>query len=916
MPVPRWVDPHEQVILGLRTPAQDFSIFGSINNDLSPIGANWFRVTFKKVVALMESPARFWSVPVDQLFDQLETSPVGLSGSVAQSRLSQFSATRLVARRRTSGAILFDQFKSPVIWLLFGSAFLSFALEDPTNGLIILFILVASGLLGYWQEWSANDAVARLLEGIETQTTVLRDGKPVEVRMDSIVPGDLIRLTAGSLIPGDCRLIDSKDLFVDEAALTGESYPVEKQTGMLATETPLSQRTNSLFLGTHVVSGMATAMAIQTGRNTEFGQVSSRLEHQAPETGFERGLRDFGNLLIRITLVFVSLAFFIKVFVLPSDQEFWFRLIESLKFALALAVGMTPQLLPAITNVVLAHGAKTMARSQVIVKKLLAIENLGGMNLLCSDKTGTLTAGVVHLHSTPDLSGYDSERVLRYASINAVMQSGFENPIDRAIRKHREFDLSSVRKLNEAPYDFQRKRLSVLVEEGASRLILTKGALGKILEVCSHVETSAGETGETATVGIETVGIETVGIETVRKQIDRLFHELSDQGYRVLGVARREVTMDRLSVEDEVNMTLIGLLVFFDPPKTGVLETVRELERLGVGLKIITGDNRAVTAAISRQVGLTQSRVMTGSEMATLSDAELTRQAVEVDLFAEVEPSQKERIILALKRAGNIVGFMGDGINDAPALHAADVGISVAGAVDVAREAAQIVLLRQDLSVLIDGVEAGRRTLANTLKYVFISISGNFGYMFSLTIAWLFMPFLPLQASQILLINLLADFPAMTLATDRVDPELIQSPRRWDLTLIFRFMLVFGLSGSIFDFLTFGILLYGYQANEVEFQTGWFIESALTGLILMLLVRTPRPCFQSRPGPLLTTTLLTIGAIVISLPFSPFNQALGFEAPHWSLLGLVLVISLFYGVAMEFTKRFFYRQPLSTQTSA
>ncbi|RLS77984.1 MAG: HAD family hydrolase [Planctomycetota bacterium] len=879
----------------------------------------------------MESPARFWSIPVDQLFDQLETSPVGLSGSLAQSRLSQFSATRLVARRRTNGAILFDQFKSPVIWLLFGSAFLSFVLEDPTNGLMILFILVASGLLGYWQEWSANDAVARLLEGIETQATVLRDGKPVEVRMDSIVPGDLIRLTAGSLIPGDCRLIDSKDLFVDEAALTGESYPVEKQTGMLATETPLSQRTNSLFLGTHVVSGMATAMAIQTGRNTEFGQVSSRLEQQAPETGFERGLRNFGNLLIRITLVFVSLAFFIKVFVLPSDQEFWFRLIESLKFALALAVGMTPQMLPAITSVVLAHGAKTMARSQVIVKKLLAIENLGGMNLLCSDKTGTLTEGVVHLHSTPDLSGHDSERVLRYASINAVMQSGFENPIDRAIRKHREFDFGSVRKLNEAPYDFQRKRLSVLVEEGTSRLILTKGALGKILEVCSHVETSAGATREIAAVGIETGGIETggietggietisietVGIETVRPQIDRLFHELSDQGYRVLGVARREVTIDHLSVEDENNMTLIGLLVFFDPPKTGVLETVRELERLGVGLKIITGDNRAVTAAISRQVGLTQSRVMTGSAMATLSDAELTRQASEVDLFAEVEPSQKERIIRALKRAGNIVGFMGDGINDAPALHAADVGISVAGAVDVAREAAQIVLLRQDLSVLIDGVEAGRRTLANTLKYVFISISGNFGYMFSLTIAWLFMPFLPLQASQILLINLLADFPAMTLATDRVDPELIQSPRRWDLAFIFRFMLVFGLSGSIFDFLTFGILLYGYQAKEVEFQTGWFIESALTGLILMLLVRTQRPCFQSRPGPLLTTALLTIGAIVVYLPFSPFNQALGFEAPHWSLLGLVLMISLFYGVAMEFAKRFFYRQPLSTQTSA
>ena len=450
-----------------------------------------------------------------------------------------------------------------------------------------------------------------------------------------------------------------------------------------------------------------------------------------------------------------------------------------------------------------------------------------------------------------------------------------------------------MKKINEAPYDFLRKRLSLLVDDGGSRQIITKGALGKILDVCSFAETPVGTTEE---------------IEHHREEILRQFHEHSEQGFRVLGVARRAVSIDHVTKDDECEMTFVGFVVFFDPPKEGILDTVRELERLGVGLKIITGDNRSVTAAISRQVGLTNARVMTGSEMGRLSDEELAQQAADVDLFAEVEPNQKERIILALKKkSGNIVGFMGDGINDASALHAADVGISVAGAVDVAREAATIVLLKHDLTVLAHGVEEGRRTLANTLKYVFVAISGNFGYMFSMAIAWLFMSFPPLLASQILLINLLADFPAMALATDRVDPELILKPRRWDPSFILRFMLVFGLSSSVFDFLTFGVLLEIYRATEIQFQTGWFIESVMTGLIMMLLVRTKRPFFQSQPGPILLGTVLLTGAIAVLLPFSPFNSALGFTTPPWSLLALVGAIGVLYATAMETAKRFFYR---------
>lgn len=845
----------------------------------------------------MESPDRFWSVASDQLFNRLQSSSVGLNDQEARERLIQFEGARLVSRRRSGWSILFDQFKSPIIWLLCVSAILSFIVDDATNGFIILFILTASGLLGFWQEWSADDAVAKLLAGIDTRSTVLRDGESVEIPSDNVVPGEIVILNAGSLIPADCFLVESKDLFVNEAALTGETYPVEKLPGVLDAEAALSRRTNSLFLGTHVVSGMAKALAVNTGRNTEFGRVSSRLESVAPETGFERGLRRFGNLLIRITLTFVTTVFIIKVFFIPSAEEFSTKVLESLKFALALAVGMTPQLLPAITSVVLAQGAKSMARSQVIVKKLLAIENFGGMNILCSDKTGTLTSGVVKLHSSPDVSGHDSSRVLRLAYLNAALQSGFENPIDHAIRDHEEISLKGVSKINEAPYDFLRKRLSVLVDDHGTRCMITKGALAQILTVCTTAETS---------VGVITQ------IDEHQAEIQRRFLELSNQGYRVLGVARREVSIDHVTKDDERDMTFVGFLVFFDPPKEGVLQTVRELERLGVALKIITGDNRSVTAAISRQVGITNVRVMTGDEIGKLSDSELARRATEIDVFAEAEPNQKERIILALKQSGNIVGFMGDGINDASALHAADVGISVAGAVDVAREAAQIVLLKHDLSVLAHGVEEGRRTLANTLKYVFVAISGNFGYMFSMAVAWLFMTFPPLQASQILLINLLADFPAMSLATDRVDHELILKPRRWDPAFILRFMLVFGLSSSVFDFLTFGVLLKLYQATEVQFQTGWFIESVMTGLIMMLLVRTQRPFFQSQPGIYLLSAVLITGSIAVGLPFSPFKEALGFTTPPWSLLALVAGIGVLYGIAMETAKWFFYRNVSTT----
>ncbi|TXT32727.1 MAG: Mg2+-importing ATPase, partial [Planctomycetota bacterium] len=616
------------------------------------------------------------------------------------------------------------------------------------------------------------------------------------------------------------------------------------------------------------------------------GRVSARLELRPPETGFERGLRNFGNLLIKVTLVFVIGVFAINV-------AFQRPVVESLLFALALAVGMTPQLLPAITSVVLAEGAKSMARVQAIVKQLLSIENFGSMDVLCSDKTGTLTEGVVRLHAAQNVGGQPSERVLRQAFLNATFETGFANPIDAAVRLFRNFDLSGIRKLHEIPYDFLRKRLSILIDDHGSHTMITKGALAKVLEVCSLAETATGEL---------------VEIRTQLPAIERHFAELSEQGFRVLGLAQKPINVEQISKADEREMTLLGFLVFFDPPKPGVIDTVHELERLGVRLKIITGDNRAVAAAISRQVGLNNtSRLLTGADLRTLSSEALSQRANEVDLFAEVEPNQKEQIIRALKKSGHVVGYLGDGINDASALHAADVGISVASAVDVAREAAQIVLLNKNLSVLIQGVQQGRRTLANTLKYVFVSISANFGYMFTLAVSSLFLPFLPLLPEQILLINLLADFPAMMLATDSVDPEQIERPRRWDMRFVSRFMLTFGWSSSAFDFLTFGVLLFVYHADIHQFRTGFFIESVMTGLLIMLIVRTQRPFVKSRPGRYLLIAAIIIAAITVFLPYSSFQEALGFTAPPPTLLLLVAVIAGLYALAMELAKRIFYR---------
>ncbi|MEZ2239682.1 magnesium-translocating P-type ATPase [Microcoleus sp.] len=833
----------------------------------------------------MNQQSTFWSLSTDTVLQQTHSTAAGLSHADAQQRLSQYGANSLKQIHKSSAfMMLLNQFKSPIILILILAAVLSIFLKDAADAIIIIAIVLISGLLGFWQERGASNAVEKLLALVQVKATVLRDGQSQEIPNEEVVPGDIVVLGAGKTIPGDCLVLESKDLSVNEAALTGETYPVDKLNGVLPAVTGLNKRTNSLYMGTNVISGTAKAVVVHTGKETEFGKVSQRLKLRPPETEFEHGLSKFGYFLMEVTLVLVALIFAANVYLHRP-------VLESFMFSLALAVGLTPQLLPAIVSVNLARGAATMAKKRVIVKHLPAIENFGSMNVFCTDKTGTLTEGEVKIHSAVDVEGKESDRVLLYAYLNAISESGYVNPIDKAIREYKTFDISGYQKLDEVAYDFNRKRLSILFKKDSTHLIVTKGALKNILDVCSTVETAEGKT---------------IDIADQRQKLHQEAEDLGSKGFRALGVAYRECDRDSFSKDDETNMTFLGYLALFDPPKPGIADTLKELQLLGITPKMITGDSKAVAMSIIQQVGLPEAKALTGSELEKLSDEALMHRVQETNVFAEVEPNQKERIIIALKKAGNVVGYLGDGINDASALHAADVGISVESAVDVAKEAADIVLMEKDLNVLIEGVKEGRVTFANTLKYVFMATSANFGNMFSMAGISLFLPFLPLLPSQILLTNLLTDFPELTIATDRVDKELVSKPRRMDIKFIRNFMIVFGLLSSIFDYLTFGALLLLLHAQPQQFRTGWFLESVISASMVVLVVRTRKSIFDSKPGKyLLMATLATVG-VTIFMPWTPLGTLFGFQPLPLSFVLVLGAIVLFYVTAAENMKRVFY----------
>lgn len=830
----------------------------------------------------------FWSIPAEELLSRLQTRPEGLHAGEARQRQAQYAAARLKPRQDIHPLyVLLAQFHSPIILILLFAATMSLFLADRTDALIILTIILVSAFLGFWQEHGAAKAVASLLALVRVTTEVRRDGQLLEVPREEIVPGDIITLSAGSSIPGDGIILESKDLFVDEATLTGETYPAEKSASVISAATPLNRRTNSLFMGTHVVSGHAKVVIVQIGKDTEFGRIAGHVMLRPPETEFERGVRRFGYLLLEVTLLLVFAIFAINVYLHRP-------VLDSFLFSMALAVGLTPQLLPAIISVNLAHGAKRMARRKVIVKRLHSIENFGSMNVLCSDKTGTLTEGTMRLQAALDLDGHQNDRVLFHAALNATYETGFINPLDEALRTQQTLDLTGYQKLDEVPYDFLRKRLSILVASPATHLLITKGAVEAVLAICTRAELPDGTT---------------IDIQGRSRQIRQQFEDLNRQGLRTLGLAIRDMgEAARIGKEQEAEMTFLGLLVFTDPVKPGMAQTIVALRQLGVSLKIITGDHHLVAARVSQQVGMDHQRLrlLTGPGLRLMTDEALSQRVNDIDVFAEVEPNQKDRIILALKRSGNVVGYIGDGINDAPALHSADVGISVESAVDVAKDAADIVLLEKNLAVLIQGVREGRTTFANTLKYVFMATSANFGNMFSMAGASLFLPFLPLLPKQILLTNLLTDIPEMTIATDRVDPELIDRPRRWDIIFIRKFMLTFGLVSSVFDYLTFGALLWILDASPEQFRTGWFIESVISASAIVLVIRTRRPFFSSTAGRALTLATLAVAAVTLLLPLLPLAAPLGLTPMPLSFIFLLAAILAGYVLTAELAKKQFY----------
>lgn len=839
-----------------------------------------------------EASVPFWSQAGDALFRALETSPAGLDPATAQRRLRQIGPNALRAER-SSGmlALLAKQFASPLVLILLFGAFVSFWLHDISDGAIIVVIVCGSALLSFWQEAQASKAVQALRSRLALTSRVVRGGTEITIPSTDLVPGDIAILSAGNLVPADGLILECTDFLVTQAALTGESLPVEKRPGVVAPTAPISACTNAVFTGSSVRSGSARVLIAQTGANTEFGGIAKSLQQAEPETDFERGVRHFGTMLLRVMFVMVT-------FVLAINQLLGRPFVESMLFAVALAVGLSPELLPAIVTVTLSAGARHLAGGGVIVRRLEALENFGSMTVLCTDKTGTITTGEVALADATDPDGRSSAAVRRLAFLNAALETGIANPLDAALvaaGKNAKLEADGVTKIDEIPYDFQRRRLTIVFDDAGERLLVTKGAFSEVLAICTCIANGEASTKLSP---------------KKRIVLERFFEAKGQDGFRVLALATKSIeAKSDYTLMDERDLVFAGFLLFLDPPKESSGEALRDLRRAGIATKVISGDNRHITAHVARAVGLDADAMLTGEQLREMSDEALWHKAPRTDLFVEIEPQQKERIIRALQKAGYAVGYLGDGINDAPALRAADIGISVDQAVDVARESADIVLLKPDLEILCRGVEDGRRTFANTLKYISIAISSNFGNMVSMAVATLLLPFLPLLPKQILLNNFLADLPALAISADHVDPELVRKPQRWDVRYIRRFMLVFGLGSSLFDFITFGALLLYFHAGEKLFHTGWFTVSLITQMVVVLVLRTRRLAWRSAPSSLLIASMAAVLLAAIALPYSGIvARTFEFVPLKLSEFLVLLAIVAAYLLATELLKRRFNRR--------
>lgn len=835
----------------------------------------------------------WWLTPLTEPNALLATDAAGLSSSEASLRLSTFGPNLFHDHQELPLWRQFiARFKNPLILLLLAASAISALTGEMTNFLIISVMVLFSVTLDFVQEHRAGKAAASLRQSVSVRTKVVRDGRQIEVAVTEVVPGDLVVLSAGDMVPADGRVLEARDFFVKQALLTGEPYPVEKHPGELDVQaSDIADAANAVFMGTTVISGSARVRVVNTGVGTAIGAIADSLSRQPPPTSFEIGTHRFGMLIMRLTMLLVLFVLFVNALM----HKPW---LESFLFAVALAVGLTPELLPMVVSVTLSRGAMMMAKKRVIVKRLASIQNLGSMDVLCTDKTGTLTEAKIRLEQHVDPQGVVSERVLELAYLNSVFETGLKSPLDDAILNHENIDVSAWNKIDEVPFDFERRRVSVLLENKniQGRLLVVKGAPEEIIGLCTRYE----KIGNEAAVLLD---------KDANDKIHQVQISFEKEGFRVLGIAWRDVSAEHLHavVSDELELVFVGFAAFLDPPKDSAGAALAALKESGVIVKIVTGDSELVTQHVCAQLKIPVTGVLTGKEIEQMDDAALRVRAETCNLFCRVNPSQKNRVILALKARGHVVGYLGDGVNDAPSLHSADVGLSVDSAVDVAKEAADMILLDHDLHVLYDGVMEGRRTFGNIMKYIMMGTSSNFGNMFSMAGAALFLPFLPMLPTQILLNNFLYDLSEIPIPLDQVDSEELRFPRVMDMTFIRNFMLVIGPISSIFDFLTFYVMLVVLHADEKMFQTGWFVESLCTQVLVIFIIRTRGNPLKSRPHPVLVVASMTVVAIGAVLPFTAIGAYFGLIPPPAKFYLILATMVVIYLLIVELTKRAFYR---------
>ena len=833
-------------------------------------------------------PPRFWQSPIEALPGPRPWSR-GLTKAEASERYKKFGPNDVLAERaRPLWRAVVDRFSNPLILILLFASALSAWTGDVLSFAIIVAIVLLSVVLDVVQQRRAENAVDALRRSVGLKATVVRDGTEAELPVERLIPGDVVRLSAGDIVPADCRLLEAASLYVNQSLLTGEPYPVAKDAAATAASDSPAEALNAVFAGTSVISGSATALVCETGRRTELGAVARSLTARRPRDAFERGIQDFGLLMMRLTI-------FLVLFVLAANTLFDRPWLESLIFALALAVGLTPELLPMVFTVTLANGARRLAERRVIVKRLASIHDLGAMDVLCTDKTGTLTQADVAVAHHVDAEGTPSARVFELAYLNSTLASGIASPLDRAVVAHENLPDSGWSKVDECPFDFERRRVSVLLEKNGDRLLVVKGAPEDILSLSTRLEQANGATGPMD--------------EAWARRLTGEFERLGEDGYRVLAVAVRNLgPSERDARAAERDLTFAGFLAFVDPPKPDAANAIRELKKAGVTVKILTGDNERITQHICRELDIEVTGLLTGTEIDGLSDEALRARLPSTTIFCRVLPQQKARILAALKHAGHVAGFLGDGINDASALNVADVGISVDTAADVAKEAADMVLLDRNLDVVLEGVREGRRTVENVTKYILMGSSSNLGNMVSMAGAALFLPFLPMLPTQVLLNNLLYDLSEVGVPFDRVDPETVSRPIRWDLGLIKRVMLILGPLSSLFDFFTFWALLTLFGGNEQIFQSGWFVESLATQTLVVLVIRTHRRPWKSRPHILLASLSIGVALAGVLIPFTPLGTLFGLVPLPPLFYALLVATVAVYLASVEFVKRAIYAQ--------